>query len=112
MLYCREFYEQHEIRIIFTDEAIELLGKEAAKQARSALQICQQRFKDYQFGLNLIQKNTGRSEFELGIEAVADADAFLSECIVQSYKQVAEQSDGGADSGGGIGDGKNGVDDI
>ena len=112
MLYCREFYEQHEIRIVFTDEAIELLGVEAAKQARSALQICQQRFKDYQFGLNLIQKNTGRCEFELGIKAVADADAFLSECIVQSYKDVAEGSDKYDDSVAGIGDGKNGVDDI
>jgi ATP-dependent Clp protease ATP-binding subunit ClpX len=116
VLYCREFHEQHEIKIVFTDEAIELLGVEAAKQARSPLQICQQRFKDYQFGLNLIQKNTGRREFELGIEAVADADAFLSECIVQSYKDVAERSDKNADkdadSGAGIGDGKNGVDDI
>ena len=66
--------------------------------------------------MNLIQKNTGRREFELGIEAVADADAFLSECIVQSYKDVAERSnkdaDSSSDSGAGIGDGKNGVDDI
>jgi endopeptidase Clp ATP-binding regulatory subunit ClpX len=108
--------EQHEIKIVFTDEAIVLLGAEAAKQARSALQICQQRFKDYQFGLNLIQKNTGRCEFELGIKAVADADAFLSECIVQSYKDVADRADKSADkdadSATGIGDGKNGVDDI
>ena len=79
---------------MFTDEAVSILGEEAASQTRSALQICQQRFKDYQFGLKLIQKNTGRSEFELGVDAVADADKFLSECIVQSYKQVAEQSDG------------------
>ena len=37
VLYCREFHEQHEIKIVFTDEAIELLGAEAAKQARSPL---------------------------------------------------------------------------
>ena len=43
---------------------------------------------------------------------MADADAFLSECIVQSYKDVAERADKDADSGAGIGDGKNGVDDI
>ena len=53
------------------------------------LQICQQRFKDYQFGLKLIQKNTGKSEFELGADAVEDADKFLSEFIVQSYNDAA-----------------------
>lgn len=107
-IYCREFHEQHRIKILFTDDAICLLGEQAVTQGRSALQICQQRFKDYQFGLNLIQKNTGKGEFELDVEAVNDADAFLSECIVQSYKNAAERSDEGVE----IEDGKSGADDI
>ncbi|MCP5536040.1 MAG: AAA family ATPase [Akkermansiaceae bacterium] len=88
-LYCREFYEKHAIRIKFTDEAVASIGAEAAEYARSVLQICQQRFKDYQFGLKLIQKNTGQGEFELGTEAVKDADKFLSESVVQSYTDAA-----------------------
>ena len=84
-LYCREFFEQHGIRIRFTQEAVTLLGEEAVSQGRSVLQLCQQRFKDYQFGLKLIQKNTGKGEFELGNDAVGDADKFLSECIIRSY---------------------------
>lgn len=107
-VYCRDFYEQHCIKISFTDKAIGLLGEEAVTQGRSALQICQQRFKDYQFGLNLIQKNIGKNNFELGVDAVYDADAFLSECIVQSYKDVAGQSGDGDE----IDDGKSGADDI
>jgi len=89
-LYCREFYEKHGIKIHITDEAVELLGKEAAEQARSVLQLCQQRFKDYQFGMKLIQKNTGQGEFKLGKEAVEDADKFLSESVVQSYTDAAD----------------------
>ncbi len=89
-LYCREFYEKHSIRVKFTDDAVALLGEEAATQARSVLQIAQQRFRDYQFGLKLIQKNTGQDEFELGKEAVEDADKFLSESVVQSYTDAAE----------------------
>lgn len=107
-LYCREFLEHHAIKLVFTEDAIEALGEEAASEARSALQICQQRFKDYQFGLNLIHKNTGRNEFELGIEAVTDADKFLSECIVQSYKEAGDKPD----HEDGIGDGKMNADDI
>ncbi len=84
-LYAREFHEKHSIHIHFSDEAVALLGEEAAEQARSVLQLCQQRFKDYQFGLKLIEKNTGVGEFDLEKEAVLDADKFLSERVVQSY---------------------------
>jgi endopeptidase Clp ATP-binding regulatory subunit ClpX len=89
-LFCRSFFEKHAIRLQFTDEAVNSLGEEAAEQARSVLQICQQRFKDYQFGLKLIQKNIGKGKFELGKEAVEDADKFLSECVVQSYTDAAD----------------------
>ena len=89
-LYCRTFFEQHAIRLVFTDEAVKMLGEEAASRTRSVLQICQQRFKDYQFGLKLIQKNTGKGEFELDADAVSDADKFLSEAIVQSYTDAAD----------------------
>ena len=89
-LYCRTFHEQYAIRLKFTDAAVEMLGEEAASRTRSVLQTCQQRFKDYQFGLKLIQKNTGKGEFELDTDAVSDADKFLSESIVQSYTDAAD----------------------
>ncbi|MFK7911480.1 MAG: AAA family ATPase [Akkermansiaceae bacterium] len=89
-LYAREFHEKHGIRVTFTDEAVSLLGEQAADKARSVLQLCQQRFKDFQFGLKLIEKNTGVGEFDLGKEAVLDADKFLSERVVQSYNTSAD----------------------
>lgn len=91
-LYAREFQEKHALRIAFSDEAVALLGEQAADKARSVLQLCQQRFKDFQFGLKLIEKNTGVSEFELGKEAVMDADKFLSERVVQSYNTGADEA--------------------
>ena len=47
--------------------------------------LCAHLFKDYQFGLNLIKKNTGRREFVLNAEAVDAPDKFLSGLVVQSY---------------------------
>lgn len=96
-LYCRDFHEKHGIRLNMTDEAVSLLGAEAAEQARSVLQLCQQRFKDYQFGLKLIQGNIGQDEFELGRDAVENADKFLSDRVVSSYgeAQPADQGKGG-----------------
>jgi hypothetical protein len=36
--------------------------------------------------LKLIQKNTGRTRFELGVEAVVDPDNYLSDLVVRSYR--------------------------
>ncbi|NWK55512.1 AAA family ATPase [Verrucomicrobiaceae bacterium N1E253] len=89
-LYARDFYEKHGIRLSFEEGAVTLLGTEAADKGRSVLQLCQQRFKDYQFGLKLIQGNTGVDEFTLGVDAVQDADSFLSNRVVQSYADANE----------------------
>jgi len=61
--------------------------------------LCRQRFRDVQFGLKLIQKNTGRACFELGPEAVKDPDKYLSELVVRSYRgDVAGTEDAPGDS--------------
>ena len=51
--------------------------------------LCAHLFKDYQFGLNLIRKNTGRTKFILNAEAIDAPDTFLSELVVQSYYPTA-----------------------
>jgi hypothetical protein len=60
----------------------------AGEQARSVFQVARQHFRDYQFGLKLIQKNTGQKEFVLTEDAVADPDRFLSDLVVRSYKDA------------------------
>jgi hypothetical protein len=42
-------------------------------------------FKDFQFGLSLIKKNTGRTQFVLDAAAIDAPDKFLSDLVVQSY---------------------------
>ena len=50
-----------------------------------------------QFGLKLIQKNTGQTRFELGAEAVKDPDKYLSDLVVRSYRGEAEGPEGAPD---------------
>ena len=83
--FCKEFRQTHGVELIFNDEALEKLATEAVDQGRSLLQLCRQRFRDVQFGLKLIQKNTGRESFEFGAGAVEDPDKYLSDLVVQSY---------------------------
>lgn len=81
----KEFNEKHEVEVRLTDEAVLALADRASEQGRSVLQVCRDRFKDYQFGLKLIEKNTGQGEFELTAAAVQDPDKFLSQMVVLSY---------------------------
>ena len=81
----KEFNQKHDLAVKLTDEAVLSLAERANEQSRSVLQVCRNRFKDYQFGLKLIEKNTGRKEFELTPEAVMNPDKFLSQMVVLSY---------------------------
>ena len=46
-------------------------------------ELCAHLFKDYQFGLSLIHKNTGQTAFVLNREAVDAPDKFLSDLVVR-----------------------------
>ena len=90
-----EFNTTNKLKVRLSDDAVVVLAERAEEQSRSVLQVCRDRFKDYQFGLKLIEKNTGQHEFELTAEAVKDPDKFLSQMVVLSYDReaVGEASD-------------------
>ncbi|MGC6466024.1 MAG: AAA family ATPase [Akkermansiaceae bacterium] len=86
--FVREFRDKHGVVVKLDDDAVAFLVKTAGEQARSVFQVARQLFRDYQFGLKLIQKNTGQGEFLLTEEAVANPDKFLSDMVVKSYKDA------------------------
>ncbi|GAA5496131.1 endopeptidase Clp ATP-binding regulatory subunit (clpX) [Rubritalea squalenifaciens DSM 18772] len=83
--FTKEFRAKHKVKISFSEEAIACLADISAEQGRSVLQICHDKFKDYQFGLKLVQRNTGLDTFELPKESTIDSDKYLSDLVVQSY---------------------------
>ena len=93
-LYAREFSNKHGVVMDFTEDAVIELAELSSIQGRSVLQICRTKFKDYQFGLKLIQGNNGREIFEICKEAVKDADKFLSDMVVRSYDVPNKDEDG------------------
>ena len=84
--FIAEFKNKHNLVIRLQDEAVALLVKTAGDQARSVLQVARQLFRDYQFGLKLVQKNTGQQVFDLPLEAVKNPDDYISALVVKSYK--------------------------
>src|SRR4051812_45377291 len=83
--FAEEFGKAHGLEIIFEPDAIARLVERAHDERMTMPDLCAHLFKDYQFGLTLVQKNTGQSEFVLGREAVDAPDKFLSDLVVQSH---------------------------
>lgn len=106
--YERRFAQLHGLRIRFTAGATEEIIRRARAAQQSVTDFCDRLFKDYQFGLSLVQKNTGQSEFEIPVEGVEDPDRFLSEWVVRSYRPSGDPSSSGAAVDGAPTDGAGG----
>jgi hypothetical protein len=79
----------HGLELKFEPAAIARLVERAQAERMTMLDLCGHLFKDYQFGLSLVQKNTGQNSFALGREAIDAPDKFLSDLVVQSHYPVA-----------------------
>src|SRR6195256_2960334 len=90
--FAEKFSSQHGLEIAFDESALQRLVARAQTERMTMPELCEHLFKDYQFGLSLISKNTGRKKFVLNAAAVDEPDKFLSELVVQSYYPIAEAS--------------------
>lgn len=86
--FAERFRDQHDIDIVFESETAHALVERAVAEQTGVRELCETLFKDYQFGLQLIRKNSGRREFVIPRRAVDNPDAVLSEWVVESYRQT------------------------
>src|SRR6184192_2658473 len=87
--FVEKFRADHGLEIIFDETAVPRLVERAQAERMRMSDLCAHLFKDYQFGLNLIKKNTGQARFAINADAVDAPDKFLSELVVQSYYPAA-----------------------
>ncbi len=93
--FAGRFEEQHGLKLSFTSAAVKWLVEESTRSARSIRDLCAVRFKDFQFGLRLIEQNTGRREFEINEATVREPEKTLSEWVVASYRGGAAANSSG-----------------
>ncbi len=84
--FADRFERSHGLRLAFTPAAVERLIARAEEQGVSVRDLCAERFRDYQFGLRLIARNTGQQRFEVDADAVERPDRVLSDWVVASYR--------------------------
>lgn len=83
----RQFSEQHGVELVFDQDAMKAIEDLSQQRHMSVMKLCSDLFRDFQFGLKLVQKNTGEKIFKLSREAVEDPDAYLSSLVVTSYPE-------------------------
>ena len=89
----RRFAECHNVRMSFDNEAVARLEEMSRERNMSVMQLCEQMFSDYQFGLKLIQKNSGQESFVLPVDVVERPDRYLSGLVVKSYRDQGHTHD-------------------
>lgn len=83
--YESSFHEKHDLKIVFDEEATNLISEKAIADEKSIQEICDSILESYQHGLNLIKQNTGQSSFTFPKEVIEDPDPILEEWIRESY---------------------------
>jgi ATP-dependent Clp protease ATP-binding subunit ClpX len=87
--FAEKFSDEHGLEVFFDESAIRRLVERAQAERMTMSDLCGHLFKDYQFGLSLIKKNTGQAHFTLNAAAIDAPDKFLSDLVVRSYYPAA-----------------------
>lgn len=83
--FARRFEVQHQLRLVLTEEAVTQLADDALEAKSSVLDHCAVVFKDFEFGLKLINRNSGQTDFPIDRDAVKNPQRVLSDWVVKSY---------------------------
>ncbi len=89
--FALRFGERHGHTLRFEEPAVSRLVELAAEKNIPVRDLCESLFKDYEFGLGLIRRNSGRSEFLIPAGAVDAPDRVLSQWVVASYRDNQEE---------------------
>ena len=89
--FADQFGREHGIELAFDESAMQRLAERARTEHMTMQELCAHLFKDFHFGLSLIQKNTAQKSFVLNGAAIDAPDKFLSELVVRSYYSSATE---------------------
>ena len=86
--FAANFEKQHGYTLEFKPLAEEALIKEATEKDRTIQSLCEEKFKDFEHGLSIINRNSGQTVFKLGKLAIQDPDKELSKWVVRSIQNT------------------------
>ncbi len=86
-LFATRFASDHGLTLVFDAGAIRSLVQRAEREGSAIDVMCARLFKDFPFGLQLISRSRAQTVFHLTREAVEEPEKYLSDLVVNSYRQ-------------------------
>jgi len=87
--FVSRFEEKHLLKLELTPDAIEALVDGALQARRNMRDHCAAVFKDFEFGLKLVSKNSGQTTFTIDRSVVEAPEQAMSRWVVNSYQASA-----------------------
>jgi ATP-dependent Clp protease ATP-binding subunit ClpX len=87
--FASRFEEKHQLRLALTDEAVDALVDGALQMKRNMRDHCALLFRDFEFGLKLVSKNSGQTTFTIDRAVIDAPDQAISRWVVDSCKNSA-----------------------
>ena len=84
--WAERFGRKHEMKLVFDPDGAETVVELAFRARRPVRDFCDELFKDFEYGLRLVKKNSGRDEFTLTRAAVENPERFVSDLVVGLYR--------------------------
>ncbi|MDT8391899.1 MAG: AAA family ATPase [Lentisphaeria bacterium] len=84
--FAKRFSQEEGLDICFTPAGVKRLIDMGMRSRKSMRAVCEEHFKDLSYGLSLIARNTGKTSFKLGKQAVDNPDRLLAKWIRESYQ--------------------------
>jgi len=92
--YAVSFEKTHGFTLEFKALAIDALIKESTEKDQTIQSLCEEKFRDFEHGLNIIHRNTGQTVFKIGKLAIEDSDKELSQWVVRSIENIKQSKQG------------------
>ncbi len=83
--FADRFRAVHGLELVFEDAAVTALIDRLEVTGRTMRSVCEEVFRDFEYGLNLVRRNTGQSTFTITAAVVGEPDRELSRWVVESH---------------------------
>ncbi len=94
--FAQRFGEGQQIRLEFTDDAIARLIARAEEEDIHMRDLCERLFRDYEYGLKLVHPRGDSPRLVITAGGVDDPDKFLSDWLVNTYRNGQTTESGAA----------------
>jgi ATP-dependent protease Clp ATPase subunit len=90
--FADRFEEQHGIKLTFQKKASEAVAKESVTSGKTVHTICERLFRDYPYGLKLIQNQSGKKQFSITPAMIKHPESSLSKMVMKYYQDPENES--------------------